>query len=183
MNKRFSTLLATVLVAGGLSANAQTPLTGSAVTTELYSTPARNYMLATQSYTTGNGIANVVTVNRTGMWLENAASPATTGAGLDAQLWTIQVKAVSGSNRYILTNKATGLTLSFDPSKAIAADASGVVTLPTDATALENASSRACFTVYFTSPFNVFAPISIGKDNIRIDIIRTVIILFFIVVV
>ena len=141
MNKRFSTLLATVLVAGGLSANAQTPLTGSAVTTELYSTPARNYMLATQSYTTGNGIANVVTVNRTGMWLENAASPATTGAGLDAQLWTIQVKAVSGSNRYILTNKATGLTLSFDPSKAIAADASGVVTLPTDATALENASS------------------------------------------
>ncbi len=133
MNKRFSTLLAAALVAGGMSASAQ-GLTGRIVTDELVTEPARNYMLTTKTYSTGN-ITNVVTVvkNATGIWGQSVPSPATTAAGLDAQLWTFEVKAVSGSNRFILKNKATGLTLSYDPNKAIAADATGAVTMPSDA--------------------------------------------------
>lgn len=58
MNKRFSTLLAAALVAGGMSANAQ--IEGS-VATELTSTPARNYMLATtQLAASGSNISDVI---------------------------------------------------------------------------------------------------------------------------
>ena len=57
MNKRFSTLLATVLVAGGLSANAQ--ITGN-LPDELVSKPARNYDLVP---TTAFSAPNLSTVS------------------------------------------------------------------------------------------------------------------------
>ena len=126
MNKRFSTLLATVLVAGGMSANAQSPVAGTAITDQIYSTPARNYMLQTSTFSSGN-IAQVISVDDAA---ENAKVVTADAANVNAQLWTIKVTTVSGSNRFVLVNKANGTTLSFDPKSAIAADASGNVASP-----------------------------------------------------
>ena len=123
MNKRFSTLLATALVAGGVSVNAQAPTS----VTKIETSPARNYVLETQSS------ASYLTVipSGDGMYVQEQVI-ATTSTAADAQLWTMKVKAVAGSNRFIMTNNATGLTLSFDPANAIKADATGAVALPAD---------------------------------------------------
>ncbi|MEY8488179.1 DUF6383 domain-containing protein [uncultured Parabacteroides sp.] len=140
MNKRFSTLLAAALVAGGLSANAQI---GGTVATELTSTPARNYMLTTTQFSTGN-INNVIATETTS-GTAYAKQVTASSTGVNAQLWTIKVKTVAGSNRFVLVNRENGMTLSFDPKYAIAADASGNVPAPTtaddNAYSLEAASS------------------------------------------
>ena len=128
MNKRFSTLLATALVAGGLSANAQI---GGTVATELTSTPARNYMLTTSQFSTGN-IGNVIATETT-TGTAYAKQVTASATGVNTQLWTIKVTTVAGSNRFVLVNKENGMTLSFDPKYAIAADASGNVPAPTAA--------------------------------------------------
>ena len=126
MNKRFSTLLAAALVAGGLSANAQTTISGTKITDQIYSVPARNYMLQTSTFSSGN-IQQVISVDDAN---ENAKVVTASTAGVNAQLWTIKVTTVSGSNRFVLVNKANGTTLSFDAKSAIAADASGNVATP-----------------------------------------------------
>ena len=126
MNKRFSTLLATALVAGGLSANAQNAITGSVIADKIYTSPARNYMLQTSTFSSGS-IAQVISVDDAA---ENAKVVTADAANVNAQLWTIKVTTVSGSNRFVLVNKANGTTLSFDAKSAIAADASGNVAAP-----------------------------------------------------
>ena len=137
MNKRFSTLLATVLVAGGLSANAQ--ITGN-LPDELVSKPARNYVLVpTRAFVSGNLSTVLATETAaTGeVWVKTLTASAT---DVNNQLWTIEVETVDGSNRFVLKNKATGLTLSYDASKAIAADDNGNLTaLPAAAIA-----NKAC---------------------------------------
>ena len=137
MNKRFSTLLATVLVAGGLSANAQ--ITGN-LPDELVSKPARNYVLVpTTAFVSGNLSTVLATETAaTGeVWVKTLTASAT---DVNNQLWTIEVETVDGSNRFVLKNKATGLTLSYDASKAIAADDNGNLTaLPAAAIA-----NKAC---------------------------------------
>ena len=135
MNKRFSTLLAAALVAGGMSANAQI---GGTVATELTSTPARNYMLTTNQFVSGT-IGKVITTEVANPWAKEVGANAT---NVDAQLWTIKVTTVAGSNRFVLVNKATGMTLSFDPKYAVAADATGssVPTPSNDAYSLELAT-------------------------------------------
>ena len=120
MNKRFSTLLAAALVAGGMSANAQ--IEGS-VATELTSTPARNYMLATtQLAASGSNISDVIATEVGTVYAKKVTASST---DVNNQLWTIKVTTVAGSNRFVLVNKATGMTLSFDPKYAVAADATG----------------------------------------------------------
>lgn len=124
MNKRFSTLLAAAMVAGGMSANAQSPVTGTVITDQIYSTPARNYMLTTTQFSSGD-IGNVIAVDG-----ETAKTMTAATTNVNSQLWTIKVTTVAGSNRFVLVNKADGTTLSFDPKTAIAADASGAVAAP-----------------------------------------------------
>ena len=124
MNKRFSTLLATALVAGGMSANAQ--VQGSAISDQIYSVPARNYMLQTSTFSSGN-IQQVISVDEA---TETAKVVTASATDVNTQLWTIKVTTVSGSNRFVLVNKASGMTLSFDAKSAIAADASGAVAAP-----------------------------------------------------
>ena len=124
MNKRFSTLLATALVAGGMSANAQ--VQGSAISDQIYSVPARNYMLQTSTFSSGN-IQQVISVDEA---TETAKVVTASATDVNTQLWTIKVTTVSGSNRFVLVNKASGMTLSFDAKSVIAADASGAVAAP-----------------------------------------------------
>ena len=124
MNKRFSTLLAAALVAGGMSANAQ--VLGSAISDQIYSVPARNYMLQTSTFSPGN-IQQVISVDEA---TETAKVVTASATDVNTQLWTIKVTTVSGSNRFVLVNKASGMTLSFDAKSAIAADASGTVAAP-----------------------------------------------------
>ena len=124
MNKRFSTLLAAALVAGGMSANAQ--VQGSAISDQIYSVPARNYMLQTSTFSPGN-IQQVISVDEA---TETAKVVTASATDVNTQLWTIKVTTVSGSNRFVLVNKASGMTLSFDAKSAIAADASGTVAAP-----------------------------------------------------
>ena len=135
MNKRFSTLLAGVLLAGGLSANAQTTISGS-VTNEIPATPTRYYFLAAETFAAGDNVPTkkslyVVDGGNRGLFVNANASLAP--EGIDYQLWSISFESVSGSNRFVLKNKATGLTLSFDSSNAIpvADDATGSLTGPT----------------------------------------------------
>ena len=152
MNKRFSTLLATALVAGGLSANAQTgqQITGLAPD-EIVSDPVRYYMLTTEALSTS--IGKVIATEDNSMYVKQL--PRATSTDVDNQLWTIKVTPVSGSNRFVLTNKATGMTLSFDPKYAIAADENGDVPLPTasddNAYALDAASEDTEWT-WVTAP-------------------------------
>ena len=150
MNKRFSTLLAGVLLAGGMSANAQTGITGLAPA-EIVSDPVRYYMLTTEAISTN--IGKVIATENNSMYVKQLS--AATPTDVDNQLWTIEVTAVSGSNRFILTNKATGMTLSFDPKYAIAADENGDVPAPTvaddNAYALDAASEDTEWT-WVTAP-------------------------------
>ncbi len=129
MNKRFSTLLATALVAGGLSANAQTLGKGTVVK-EIPASPVRNYVLMTSQFTKDGGIEKPIStyLNGENVLLSNAVRKLT---NVNDALWTISFKTVSGSNRFVLTNKATGLTLSIDPANAVAADKDGKVAINT----------------------------------------------------
>ena len=163
MNKRFSTLLAGVLVAGGLSANAQN-IDGS-IATELVSSPARNYMLTTTQFTsTPSGpIGTVLFVDDDNYVQTMTASP----TDVNKQLWTIEVKAVSGSNRFVLRNKATGLTLSFDPANAIKADENGDVAAPTSLTA-EAAEKASSLTATDSDTEWTWVPNTVsGLNNVR----------------
>ena len=145
MNKRFSTLLAAALVAGGLSANAQAPSIDGSKAKELVSNPARNYMLTTDDFTTNGALSNLnpvlATTEARGEIFVNAITA--TPTDVNKQLWTIEVKTVSGSNRFVLRNKATGLTLSFNPEYALKANDAGVVPAPDGAPnyANDNAAS------------------------------------------
>ena len=144
MNKRFSTLLAAALVAGGLSANAQTAIGSYSATAvsagdKIYtSNPVRNYVLGVDGLneviTVENGVAKVVAVG--------------TSSNVMNDLWTVSVTSVSGSNRFVLTNKVTGETLSYDPKNAVKADANGAVTAPTAGTALDAVSADTEWTWY-----------------------------------
>ena len=126
MNKRFSTLLAAALVAGGLSANAQVAITGSSISDQIYSTPARNYMLTTTPISgTGQTLANAVAVNG-----EIAKLLPANTSDVNTKLWTIKVSTVSGSNRFVLVNKLDGTTLSYDVKSAVKADANAAIIVP-----------------------------------------------------
>ncbi|WP_195373142.1 MULTISPECIES: DUF6383 domain-containing protein [Parabacteroides] len=132
MNKKFSTLVASALLATAFSANAQTAgtLQVKAVADKIETgTPTRYYVLNTTT------VAASDFADATGKALTMDADGAVTVAdatmaAVNDQLWTIKVTAVAGSNRFILTNAKTGATLSFDPKYAVVAAADGKVTPP-----------------------------------------------------
>ena len=111
MNKKFSTLVASALLAlGSLSATAAiTPANLTQGTDKIEE--GRYYLLKAGS--------DYLTATAAGDSVKALALVST--ANLDSinhQLWSFEIKVVSGSNRFVITNKATGQTLSFDSETA-----------------------------------------------------------------
>ena len=126
MNKKFSTLLASALLVGSVSAYAQV---NADKVTKL---EKGNYVLTGTQITTDNGTAVVSDFFK----LEDGKLVKVSGqltADYNESLWTIAASAVS-SNHFTFVNKATGLTISYDPKNAVVAAANGAVTAPSDAT-------------------------------------------------
>ena len=102
MNKRFSTLLATALVAGSLSAFATTI------------TPAGPGAIKDGEFTylyAGNDDANVLTLAADGSLTKTDATTLTTLSAINEALWKVTViksTSVAGGNTYKFQNKATG---------------------------------------------------------------------------
>ena len=121
MNKKFSTLMASALLATSVGAFAQT-----------YSPTALSYasgdteILAGKYYSLnvdGSGTEVVaINANADGSLAAKVVTTSTlnTLAKVDSALWTVTSKVTNngGVTRFVLTNKATGVTLSFDPKKA-----------------------------------------------------------------
>ncbi len=146
MNKRISTLLVVALATMSFTANAQYSGDRFAAAPggqpSIVTNGSRYYALSTVAFG-GGSIGKVLTVAvdpATGVACAKVVAMPTTG--VDAALWTIGVQAVQGSNRFVLTNKATGATLTFDPATAVAASAGGVLTEPTWAAANTPASFK-----------------------------------------
>ena len=112
MNKRFSTLLATVLVAGGLSSVANaTPADLS----------AKKYYHLKEATTNKYVGLSEEAVKADSLCLYDPAS--LTVKKVDQLLWSVSEKRVAGPNgttiyQYEFTNKYTGEKLSMDPSRA-----------------------------------------------------------------
>ena len=122
MNKKFSTLLASALLVGSVSAYAQVKAD------KVTKLEKGNYVLSGTQITTDNGSTAVSDFFK----LEDGKLVKVTGdldADYNEALWTIAASAVS-SNHFTFVNKATGLTISYDPKSAVVANASGVVTAP-----------------------------------------------------
>ena len=113
MNKKFSTLVASLMLAlGSLSATAAITATNLTQGTDKIE-EGRFYLLKA-----GSG-AEYLTATAAGDSVKALALVST--ADLDSinhQLWSFEIKTVSGSNRFVITNKATGQTLSFDSETA-----------------------------------------------------------------
>ena len=118
MNKKFSTLLAGVLLAGSVGASAQ--FSPSAFTTnESEIRQAKYYALGV------DGASDVVAVDEaadgTLVLKKVAANSLGSLAKIDSALWTVaaSVSGDGGFVRFTMTNKATGVTFSFDPKNAL----------------------------------------------------------------
>lgn len=121
MNKKFSTLLASALLATSVGAFAAPGYTTQATAFGATNTEilqGKYYMLGI------GGATNVVTVNQQSdgtLALENIAKTAISSlAEADSALWTVTANTTGngGVTRFIMTNKATGITFSFDPKNA-----------------------------------------------------------------
>ncbi|WP_293739406.1 DUF6383 domain-containing protein [uncultured Parabacteroides sp.] len=118
MNKKFSTLVASVLLASSVGATAQT-FTPAAFSSEPEIRQAKYYALGV------GGATDVVSVTETAdgtlVFKQVAANSLTSLAKVDSALWTVaaNVTGDGGATRFVLTNKATGVTFSFDPKNAV----------------------------------------------------------------
>ena len=135
MNKKFSTLLTGALLVGSLTANATGINVEKVTTIEQLANGSRYYVLSTK---TSDPVSNSAAVT-SGVYMDGAdVKSGTAVAGFESlddinkMLWSIKVNAVAGANRFVFTNKAEGMTLSFDPANAIDISAGGVTTPTTD---------------------------------------------------
>ena len=107
MNKKFSTLVAGVLLASGVGASAQT-FNPQVFSSEPEIRQAKYYALGV-----GSGATNVVSVTET--------ADGTSVTDLNSTLWEIQYSYPNGSASspdFTFVNKATGIPLQVDPKKA-----------------------------------------------------------------
>lgn len=126
MNKKFSTLVAGALLLGSVSAYAQVKADKVTEIEKGY------YVLSGEQISADDGTAVVAEFFK----LDDGKLVKVTGdldADYNQSLWTIAASA-SNSNHFTFVNKATGLTISFDPKNAVAADDGGAVTAPTGVT-------------------------------------------------
>ncbi len=121
MNKKFSTLMASALLATSVGAFAQT------FSPSAFPSATEDEILQEKYYALGVGTPvgnNVIAVNAQTDGTLVLKSIAATGlnslAKVDSALWSIStdVKDDGGVVRFMLTNKATGVTFSFDPKNA-----------------------------------------------------------------
>ena len=125
MNKKFSTLLAGVLLAGSVGAFAQGSLTwGSFTSGNTEELSAKKYYLV---HTGSNEFMRVAQDPATGVFQFKAVAntDVTSLAMADSALWTIKASTVeaSGFTRFQLVNKATGVVFGFDEDNAVVGDA------------------------------------------------------------
>ena len=134
MNKKFSTLLTGALLVGSVATNAAvTGITVDVATKiEQLTSGSRYYVLNTGTKITAPGAATDVLSMANG----KVSSAQSDNTAFNKELWSIKVNAVAGANRFVFTNKAEGMTLSFDPANAI-----DVSTASLDATAVGNADA------------------------------------------
>ena len=122
MNKKFSTLLTGALLVGSVAANATGIDVDKVTTIEQLANGSRYYVLSTK---TGPAVTASGTVT-SGVYMDGAEVKSGTDVAnyeelsdINKMLWGIKVNAVAGANRFVFTNKAEGMTLSFDPANAI----------------------------------------------------------------
>ena len=113
MNKKFSTLVAGVLLASGVGASAQT-FNPQVFSSEPEIRQAKYYALGV-----GSGATNVVSVTETAdgtlAFKSVAANSLNSLAKVDSALWTVSANVTGdgGATRFVMTNKATGATFFF----------------------------------------------------------------------
>ena len=117
MNKKFSTLLTGALLVGSVAANAVVTGINVDVATKIeqLTSGSRYYVLNTGTKITAPGAATNVLSMANG----KVSSDQSDNTAFNKELWSIKVNAVAGANRFVFTNKAEGMTLSFDPANAI----------------------------------------------------------------
>ena len=133
MNKKFSTLLTGALLVGSVAANAAaTGITVDVATKiEQLTNGSRYYVLSTAKVESSGAATTVLSMAN-----GKVSSAQSDNTAVNKELWSIKVNAVAGANRFVFTNKAEGMTLSFDPANAI-----DVSTASLDATAVGNADA------------------------------------------
>ena len=129
MNKKFSTLLTGALLVGSVAANAAaTGITVDVATKiEQLTNGSRYYVLSTAKVESSGAATTVLSMAN-----GKVSSAQSDNTAVNKELWSIKVNAVAGANRFVFTNKAEGMTLSFDPANAIDISAGGVTTPTTD---------------------------------------------------
>lgn len=122
MNKRFSTLLATALVAGGLSSSAlatDVTATRDIVTVDGTAFPKDSYFHLLTSTTLGDGALSITKTydgKADSLFIRTAATNGTIGtAGIDSALWAIDsVPALPIGYAYSFKNKVSGQSIALD---------------------------------------------------------------------
>lgn len=132
MNKKFTTLLASALLVGSVSAFAQ-------VNADKVTKLEKGYYVLNE----GTAISTPSSVGSHFQVIDGklkVAVAADFAAGeYNKGLWTITASA-ENSNHFSFTNKAEGLAIAFDPKFAVAADENGTVTVPATGSELTGAS-------------------------------------------
>ena len=132
MNKKFTTLLASVLLVGSVSAYAQ--VNADKVTKLEKGLYVLSEAAAISSPTAVGSHYQVVDGK-----LKVVAAAEFAAGKYNKGLWTITASA-ENSNHFAFTNKAEGLSIAFDPKTAVAADETGAVATPATGSELTGSS-------------------------------------------
>ena len=123
MNKKFSTLLASVLLVGSVSANAQ-------VNADQVSKLEKGFYALNASGTAVTTTNGSTVVGKNLQVVDGKLKVANDlTSDYNNALWTITASATN-SNHFTLVNKATGLAITFDPKTAVFGGKDGKVTTP-----------------------------------------------------
>lgn len=118
MNKKFSTLVATLFCAATLSVNAQTtmPIQNPGVLNVLSIDDTKYYQLASSN---GEFVLVMEQIAGTSDFAVKLKSINTNDVDLESSLWKIEYTTTDAGTMFTYVNKKTGLPLSVDASKAI----------------------------------------------------------------
>ena len=163
MNKKFSTLMASALLATSVGAFAQ-GLNVSRVTDEIKSD--KYYVIDVPDGTGTDKLVGVAQDPTTGVFQFKVIdeNDLTTLSRVDSVLWKVTPTTVEGGFvRFVLTNKATDLVLSFDKKNAVIGNATGA----TDAsrTIGGNMYQWKWYDSRFSTDFTTGQPLTIDFDN------------------
>jgi len=129
MNKKISTLLTSALLVGSVAANAQWGTVDAVSSIEQLANGSRYYVLSTDGTPLSGASQTLVKAAYVDGEFVKAGTDAvsfSTLGKMNSALWSVKVTSISGSNRFVFTNKAEGMSLSFDPANAVDVSAGGV---------------------------------------------------------